>query len=307
MSLMNRSAYNDHYGSSMLPALDEIFDSTIALHPSRRQALFEIRSMSGSIAQYSEVHDMDLFSQMEEGEEYSFKRPLQGASKNFEPVKYGLGFKITEEMVDDGKFPWIAKAVQYLARSAQESREVSAMNVLNNGFGTETTADGVSIFNSAHTLPSGGTFRNVLSTASDLSPTSLDTMMSDFETQFKSDNGSVLSMMPKILLVHSSQKRRAKEIVGSAQKADTADNNLNPFVDDQLIVVSSPHLTDTDAWFLLSEPSQNGLVIYERKPLETRAAGGDAGFKDDSILYKARYREVLGAEHGYGLFGTAGA
>ena len=302
-----RSQYSDLFGESMLPVLEELFRLEIDRHPSRREELYKIVPHDRDIWQYSELHDLELFSKIEEGSEYSFKRMKQGSDKTFAVEKFGLGFSISEEMVDDGKFEFIAEMVRKLGRSAKESQEIQAMNIINNGFSSETTADGQPLFDLAHPLPSGQTYRNELSVAADLSTTSLDTMLSDFETQFVGDSGIIYRMIPRVLLVTPSQKRFAMELIGSELKADTPNNNLNPFREDGLRVVSSPHLTDDDAWFLMASPSDTGLRIVSRAPIETKAAGPDVGFTSDSILYKARYREKVGAVHGYGVFGSPGA
>jgi hypothetical protein len=95
-------------------------------------------------------------------------------------------------------------------------------------------------------------------------------------------------------------------LVGSNLKPDTADNNLNPVLDEGLVVVSSPHLSDADSWFLLGEKSNTGFRVVSRKPLETKS-DMSTGFKSDSILYKARFREAYGVVHPYGSWGTSGA
>jgi phage major head subunit gpT-like protein len=305
--VFQRSNFSDLFGSTMLPVLEELFKAEIAMHPSRRSELFKIVSSDRDIWQASEIHDMPLMSQVSEGSDYSFQRPKQGASKTFTAVKYGLGFSISEEAVDDGKFDFIADAVRKMARSAMESQEIQAMNVFNNGFGTENAADGQDVFSTGHTLPSGLTFRNRLSTDADLSVSSLEQALIDFESQMIGDSGIIYNIKPKVLLVSPSFKRYAMELIGSDLKADTNDNNLNSMKQDGLRVVSSPHLTDSDAWFLLADPSETGLRIISRKPIETKAGGADVGFVNDSILYKTRYRESLGVTHAYGIFGTTGA
>jgi hypothetical protein len=305
--MLVRNNFGHLYGSGMLPVLEELFMSELDMHPSRREELFKVISWDRDIYQSSEVHDMELFEQVSEGQEYSFKGVKQGAAKTLIVNKYGLGFSITEEMVDDGKFDLIADMVRKLSRSAKESQEIQAMNIFNNGFSSETTADGVALFSTAHTLPSGGTFRNKLSTDADLSPTSLDQALADFETQFRGDSGIIYRPKPEILLVHSNQRRYAKEILGSELKPDTADNNINALKDEGLRVVSSPHLTDEDAWYLIGRKEDTGLRIIQRKPIETMAGSPDLGFKNDSILYKSRYREVIGALHPNCVFGTSGA
>lgn len=301
-----RSNYSDLFGSSMLPALEELFRSELEQHPSRREQLFKVVQHDRDIYQSSELHDMPLFSAVAEGSDYSFSRPKQGASKTLTVVKYGLGFSISEEAVDDGKFDFIADAIRKMARSARESQEIAAMDIFNNAFGTATVADGLSLCNTGHTLPSGLTFRNRPSAEVDLSATSLDAALTDFDSQFIGDSGIIYKMAPKKLVVPSGLKRYAMELIGSELKADSMDNNMNSLKSEGLSVLSSPHLTDSDAWFLVAEPMDTGLRIISRKPIETKAGGSDVGFVNDSILYKSRYREQVGAVHAYGVWGTQG-
>lgn len=301
-----RGNFSDLFGADMLPVLDELFALEIARHPSKREELFKMVPWDRDIWQASEVHDLDLFNSIAEGSEYSFKTPKQGASKTLIMSKYGLGFSISEEMVDDGKFDMISDGVKKLARSGRESQEIQAMSIFNNGFSSVTSADGQPVFDQAHTLPSGLTFRNELASAADLSATSLDTALTDFSTVFVGDSGIIYNMQPRALVVAEANKRYALELIGSDLKADTADNNMNSLKNEGLRVVHSPHLTDADAWFLLAAPMDTGLRIVVRKPLETQAAGKDVGFVTDSIFYKSRYREAIGVTHPYGIFGSPG-
>lgn len=311
-----RNNYGDLFGADMLPALEELFRAELAQHPSRRDILFKTVAHDRDIWQATELHDLPLFNQVSEGQDYSFESQAQGASKTLIPVKYGLGFSISEEAVDDGKFPFIAEGIAKLAKSGRESQEIQAMNIFNNGFSSEVTADGVALFSVSHTLPSGGALRNRLSSDADLSDTSLEQMLVDFETQMIGDSGIIYRVAPRYLVVHPTNKRLAMELIGSELRAQTAEgtstgitnvNNMNSLKEDNLIVISSPHLTDEDAWFLTADASETGLRIISRKPIETKAAGADAGFVNDSILYKSRYREKIGATHPYGVFGTSGA
>lgn len=304
---MLRSQYSDLFGSAMLPVLKELFDSELPRHPSARDQLFKKEAHDRDIWQSSELHDMDLFAEVAEGTEISVRRPKQGANKTLTMKKMGLGFAISREAVEDGKFALISDMVKKLAKSAKESQEIDGMNVFNNGFSSETTADGVAVFSTAHTLPSGLTFRNRLSSDADLSPTSLDTALQDLATQQVGDSGIIYNPKARVLLVHPSNYRYAREIVGSDLKADTADNNMNPFKDDGLRVIQCPHLSDADAWFLAADPMDTGLRIIEREALKTSAAGPDAAFLTEAILYKATYREKVGCIHPYGLVGTSGA
>jgi hypothetical protein len=301
--------YSDLFGADMLPVLEEVFRCELQQHPSRREMLFQKKSTSRDIWQSTAMHDLSLLQQVSEGQDYSFTASKQGASKTLKPVKYGLGVSISEEAAEDGKFDEIADLIKKLAKSARESQEIQAMNIFNNGFSTETTADGVALFSASHTLPSGGTFSNLL-TAADLSDTSLEDMLVQFETAQVGDSGIIYSVRPRNLVVHPDNKRLAMELIGSDLRAANdgvaAKNNMNSLREDGLRVVSSPHLTDTDAWFITAEAQDTGLRIISRKDIETKAAGADAGFVNDSILYKCRYREKIGATEAYGVMGSAG-
>jgi len=304
--LFVRGNYSDLFSSSQLPVLEALFRWELSQYDSKREMLFNVRKTDRDIYQTSELADLPMFSSIPEGTDYTYSTVRQGASKTIVPVKYGLGFTISEEAVDDGKFDHIADMVKKLAKSARETQEIQAMNIFNNAFGSQTTADGLSLCNTAHTLPSGGTFRNRASSDVDLSETALQSAMTDFETQFVGDTGIIYSIKPKVLLVAPANKRYAQELVGSDKKPDSSDNNLNALKSDGLVVVSSPHITDTDAWFLLAEKSQTGLDIISRKGVMTKAAGPDSGFDNDSIKYKSSYREKIDTIHAYGVWGTSG-
>lgn len=308
-----RDNYQDLYGASMLPALEEVFRCDQAQHPSRRQQIYSVKNTSRDIWQASSMHDLPLLQQVSEGQEYSFEATPQGSNKTLKPLKFGLGISISEEAAEDGKFDEIANMVRKLSESARETQEIQGMSPFNNGFagGSELADDGLVVFNAAHLLPSGGTFSNLLTTPADLSDTSLEAALVQFETGFVGDSGIIKRYVPKNILCHPLFKRTAMEVIGSDLRtgvvSNTNVNNMNSLKQDGLSVISSPHLVDTDAWFLLAAPDETGLRLISRKGVETKAADPAVGFKNDSILYKCRYREKIGVTHAYGILGTPGA
>lgn len=304
MSMILRNNFSDLFGTSALPALEAIFKHNLTLHPMIREKLFKTISISGDLWQSSEIGDLQNFSEVAEGTDYQFVSPRAGASKSLSPKKYGLGFQISREAIDDGKFSMVADQMKALAESAIDSQEQSAMDIFNNGFSTANVGrDGLALFSTAHTLPSGLTFRNRPTTHVDLSVSALDAALVDFETQQLRDSGKIVNMQPRVLLVHPSQKRYAMEIIGSDLKADTSDNNMNSLKGEGLVVMSSPRLTDTDAWFLLAAPEKTGLKLIKRSGIETSSK---EEFDNDTIKYKSRYREVIGFDDAYGVWGTEG-
>lgn len=303
-----RGNFTDFFSDSMLPLLEEVFFSELQRHPSVREEVFNMVPWDRDIWQYSEVHDMSLFSSVDEGADYSFDSPKQGYDKTLTIVKYGLGFSITEEAVEDQKYNFIMDGVKKLAKSAKETQEQAAMDIFNNGFSTETCADGVAVFSTSHTTPTGTySIANRPSTDVDLSFTSLSNALSAFKKYYRGDSGIYYRMMPKYLLVPTELELYANQLVKSSLEADSANNNINPF-QNGLQVISSPHLTDSDAWFLISDKVDHTLDVIVRKAIETKAAASDSvGFLNDAVLYKTRYREKIGVMNACGIYGTTGA
>jgi len=314
--LIIRSLYDDHFTKDMLPVLEELFTTSYKRKPMRRDILFRTEAHDRDIWQSSELHDMPLVSEIAEGTEYPFGRPKQGANKTLSVKKFGLAMSISEEAVEDGKVNLIANSIRKMGDSAREAQEIDAMNVFNNGFTTSLTNDGLSLFNTAHTLPSGGTFSNRSASPAVLSATSLEAALQAFEANFVGDSGIIKDIRPKFLVTSEKYKRLAKELLGSELKPQEATfgtdgitniNNYNSFNDEGIQALSSVHLTAKDAWFLVAEASETGLVIVSRKPIETSAAGRDVGFVTDTMVMKIRYREVVGVTHPYAVWGNAGA
>jgi len=300
--------FADFFGTAALPVLEEVFKSEAEMTPMKRDIVGKVVSHDREIYQYTEWHDLPKAISINENASYTYYRPVQGYDKTLSVVKYGLGLSFSEELFEDAKWDIVQDSVRKMAVSCKATQEGNFWDLFNNGFGSTTTGDGLALFHAAHTTPSASyTIRNKPSTNADLSATSLAAAIGDFESVFVGDSNIIHVYQPKYLVVPSGLRMYAKELVGSELKPDTADNNMNSIKGEGLTVVSSPYLTDTDAWFLCADPSVTGLRIIARKPIETKAAGGDAGFDTDVIKYKARFREQVGAFHPMGVFGSAGA
>jgi phage major head subunit gpT-like protein len=313
--MMIRSQFSDLFTADALPALEELFRFELARHPSVREKLFKVVTGSADIYQTSELGDLPLWSEVPEGTGYTLEKARQGYDKTMVYKKFGSGFQISEETVDDGKINHIADLVAKLAKSARETQEIYAMNVINNGFSSATTPDGQPLFSASHTFTSGLGFSNILTNPADLSDSSLRQMLVDFEKRFIGDTGIQYLIKPKTLLVAPENKRLAMELLGSELRVNdvTVDNSntnaMNALRSEGIQVVSSVHLTDTDAFYLLADPAETGLRIAKRKDIVTKGQGPDegVGFMNDSIIYKAKYREEIAPIHALGVMGTPGS
>jgi len=217
-----------------------------------------------------------------------------------------LAFAITEECIEDGLYGDLgAKLSKALARSIQYTLEVKGANIFNNGFTSGYNGgDGVVLFSTAHPLQGGGTASNTLSTAADLSETSLEDMLI-LVGDTVDDRGLPVNLSVKKLIIPNELQFTAQRLLKSDGRVGTSDNDLNAIRSMNLVsggFLSNVHLTDTDAWFL-STDAADGLKYIERKAL---SKGMEGDFESGSSRFKARLRAAFGWSDWRGAFGTAG-
>jgi hypothetical protein len=185
--------------------------------------------------------------------------------------------------------------------------EKRAAAIFNNGFTTETTPDGLPLFDAAHVLKSGATARNELATAADLSATSLTQALVDLQNQTKLESGQLAAPITDLILyVPPDLEFMADRILESAGLPGVADNDRNPIKSRRswkLIV--NPYLTDTDAWFILAANKKlHGITSYTRIPITQVPPMTDA--KTGNRIYKVRFRRSWGAWQWQNCFGSPG-
>ena len=217
-----------------------------------------------------------------------------------------LGFAITEEAIEDNLYDRLAgRYTRALARSMAQSKQITAANVLNNGFDTANGGDGKALMTTDHPLANGGTFRNELSTASDLSETSLEQSLIDIAA-FVDERGLKIALQGRKLIIPKELQFTAERIMKSPQRVGTADNDINAMANMGMIPEGyriNHFLTDTDAFFIMTD-APNGLKHFVRSPIKT-AIEGD--FDTGNVRFKARERYSFGFSDPRGIFGSPGA
>jgi hypothetical protein len=243
-----------------------------------------------------------------EGDAYTMDQIRQGYTKDFTHTENGLGFEVTQTALEDDAENLLSRAGEWLAFSARYVEEGRAANPFNNGFTSETTPDGVSVFNTAHVLKSGGTAKNRPSTDADLSAQSLTQAMIDVQTDQKDEAGHLAAPITKwILYVPPALEFLADRLINSTGLPGSADNDRNPIKSLRTWeVVVNPRLSDSDAWFLVAgNKSQHGMTFYRRVPITQEPMATDA--RTGNRIIKVRHRFSVGAWTWVGLYGTAGA
>jgi len=219
---------------------------------------------------------------------------------------YGLAFALTKVLVEDGDHIRIGQVyAKHLAQSLIETKETLCANVLNNAFtgGASAGGDGVALNSASHPIVSG-TFSNLLSTAANLSQTSLEQMLIQIR-QAVDNNGKKIRLVPRQLVVAPGNLFQAEVLLKSVLRAGNANNDINPIksiglLDEGAAVLS--RLTSATAWWVQTDAPE-GMKLLMRRRLEKTMEGD---FETDTMRYKATERYDVGFTDPRAMYGTPG-
>lgn len=197
--------------------------------------------------------------------------PIKLGGVRFVHKTYALGFEISEEMREDDQYNLMGDLAGDLGRSSRFTAELFGHDVLNNGFSTAKYVgrDGKALFAADHPVAgTGGTLANRPTVDVDLSQAALEAAWGSFQSQVD-DRGMFIEMQPQVLLIHPDQVLFARRLLESAGYPGGNNNDINP-LQGAFRIVSSPYLTDRDAFYILAAPNEHDIRFYWRRKPDTR-------------------------------------
>ena len=241
-----------------------------------------------------------------EGSAVTFDNAQETYTARYQHETVALAFAITEEAIEDNLYDRLSsRYTKALARSMANTKQVKAANVLNRAFNSSFTGgDGKELCATDHPTIFG-TVKNELSTAADLSETSIEQALIDINA-FTDERGLKIAARGMKLIIPSDLQFTAQRIMNSDNRVGTADNDINAIKSMGMIpqgYVVNNYLTDTDAFFIITDVP-NGLKYFERSPIKTSMEGD---FDTGNVRYKARERYSFGFSDFRGVFGSPGA
>lgn len=246
-----------------------------------------------------------------EGKEISYDDFIQGSSKRWLHITYGLGTRVTEEQVEDCLYGDIPTSMsgqsKELGNTFGELFEVLVHDIINNGTSTtnHTAGDGKAVFASDHVLLRGGTWSNVMSPAADLSATSLQTAIDNF-CLTKNDANRFQIIKPKYIFIHPNNAWKAAELLESGYDPESANNSINSIKKWGLQPIISPYLTSRTAFTLWAEPahSDGGVIAFMRRKFKVVQ---DSDFETGDLKFKATARFSVEVNKPNNMYHSAGA
>lgn len=246
----------------------------------------------------------------DQGASIPYRDKFQGFPREIINVTYGIGSTITYEMMRYDQYDKFKAIPSQLAQAVRRTEETVVFNQLNNGFSTAAnptlTADGKSLFNSAHLLVAANntTLKNTPTTASDLSQSSLEQAYIDI-SNFVDDQNLPIVVRPEKIIVSTAQQHLVRKILQTEYEVDSGNNTINPVSSSRLPleIVVSPWLTDVDAWYIKTNEA-DGIVFTDVDPV---MLDRDNEFDTKNLKFSAMRLFGVGAVNYLGYYGSPGA
>lgn len=309
MSTMNRS----NFAKALWPGLNAWYGNAYNEHPVEWTHLgFEQKTSNQAYEEDVGVSMFGLAEEKGEGDSVAYDSARQTWMTRYTHVVYGKGFIITREMYDDNLYPKVGlRKATALAFGMRQTKEINAANIFNRAFNSSYTGgDGVELCSAVHphfyvTAGSASTWQNELTTAADLSETSLEQACIDIG-KWTDDRGLKIAVHPQGVCVPVDLQFEIERILGNTNRPFTADRDINAIVQMGKFPKGyyvNHYLTDTDAWFIKTGVP-NGLCMYQRRPMEFTI---DNDFDTENAKFKATERYVFGWTDPRGVYGSPGA
>jgi len=290
----------------LLPGLNALFGLEYGKYENEHAEIYETETSERSFEEEVKLSGFGAAPVKPEGSAITYDNAQESFTARYNHETVAMGFSITEEAMEDNLYDSLsARYTKALARAMAYTKQVKAASLLNTGFTTCTSGDGVTLFNTAHPTVAGGTNSNRPSVDVDLNETALEQAVIDIAA-FKDERGLLIAARPRKLIVPPSLMFVATRLLQTELRVGTADNDINAINTNGSIPQGyrvNHYLTDADAWYITTD-IPNGMKHFVRTAMSTSM---DGDFDTGNVRYKARERYSFGVSDPLGMYGCPGA
>lgn len=290
----------------LLPGLNKLFGLEYNRYGEQHKEIYEVEDSERSFEEEVKLSGFGAAPVKNEGMPIAYDNAQEAFISRYNHETIALGFSLTEEAFEDNLYESLSiRYTKALARAMAYTKQIKAAALLNNGFTTYQSGDGVNLFSTAHPLVGGGVNSNRPATGADLNETSLEAAVIQMSL-WTDERGLLIAAKPRKLIVPTQLQFVATRLLETELRVSTADNDINALKSNGSIpegYTVNYFLTDTNAWFLKTDVP-NGMKHFVRVSQETKT---DGDFDTGNIRWKARERYSFGVSDPLGIFGSPGS
>lgn len=300
MSIINTGVI----AKAMTPGVKRFFGLSYAEKAKVRQEVFKTETSARSYEEYVSMVGLGMLEKKSQGAPISFDSLRQGFTTRLTAETYALGYAITREAIQDNQYPELMKKyTAILAKAANATYETKGSLVLDRAFNSSYTGgDGKELCATDHPFAgNSGTWSNELSGNPDFSRRALEDMCIQTES-WVDDKGIMIDAKLRKLVVPTALRFDVARVLSSMQEPGTANNDRNVITDENLQAVVWSYLSDTDAWFGLTDIE--GLRMIDR---ESPMFDLDSDFVTTNLHYMVLMRVIFGWDDPRAIVGSQGS
>lgn len=229
---------------------------------------FDEQSSSKARETDLEMGGPGLASLKPEGEEMTIGSMQEGNLTIYMHRTYALRLIISDEAMEDTRYAEVLQLARRLKRAAKKTVEYDAGLFLSRGFDTNyPLADSQPLWSASHTLPGGGTYSNILSTATAASLGGLIEMETEVRRQVD-HQGLIAGLMIEAVICPVDQWPVWCGILNSAYNPEPGQfNEINVVKKDMSVkeAIATPFWTGTSTNWAVKTDAEQGFKWFWRR------------------------------------------
>lgn len=261
--------YRNTHPQLLREGIRKVFADGYALVEKNLAAMYNVQTSTKAYETDYRLAQFGAATLTSEGANIDLQDTTHLYENQYNHLKYALGFKISDEMLDDDQYGQMRRLTAALLRSMSGTVQILAAIPYANAF-TTSGYDSTTLCSDSHPIADGSTGDNKTTAA--LDALGLETALELFK-RIKSEEGFYMDINPTALIVPPELEFTALRLLESMgyptidlaaePTADTlGPNDINVLRRQGLKLVSNPYLTDTTDWFLRGNTGEEDGIMW---------------------------------------------
>lgn len=233
----------------------------------------EIKTQEDNYEDDLELGGPGVAPEKSEGSEIATGTLREGALTRYLTRTFGLKLIVSEEAMEDTKYPQSIIAARRIKRALWKTADIDATFLLARmANASYTGGDGQPLSSASHTLPNGGTFSNQMATPFSPSVTALSIVRANLRKMVGHD-GLIEGYEMERILCPVEQETVWQEILGSDKRPENGNfSTMNAFYKNRSSLEVKPlkFWSNTTTNWVVQTDAENGLQFRWRRRPESR-------------------------------------